>query len=51
MNSLTEHWKSLTKFRRGFLMVGLVATLPILVVLIVVAGIAETWKLIQHLEV
>ena len=51
MNSLTEYWKSLTRFRRAFLIVGVIVTLPILVVIIVIAGIAETWKLIQHLEV
>lgn len=51
MKSLTKYWMSLTKFRRGFLVVGIVITLPILIILTIIAGIAEVWKLIQNLEV
>lgn len=51
MNSLAKYWTSLTKFRRGFLVIGIIVTSPVLAVLAVVAGIAEVWKLIQNLEV
>ena len=51
-DSLAEYWESLnTPLRRSFLVVGLVCTSPILVVIIIIAGIAEVWKLIQNLEV
>lgn len=51
-DSLSEYWESLdTPLRRIFLIVGLIVTSPILVVIIVIAGIAEAWKLTQNLEV
>ena len=50
-NNVVEHWKSLTKLRRTFLAVGIVITSPVLLVLIIVAGIAEVWKLIQSVDV
>ena len=50
MNSLVGYWRHLSSIKRFFLVVGLIVTLPIVVVLIIVAGIAEVWKLIQNME-
>lgn len=50
-DNLAEYWADLTNFRRVFLVVGLIVTSPVLVVITVIAGIAEVWKLIQQLEV
>ena len=50
MNSLVGYWRQLPSIKRFFLTVGLIVTSPIIVVLIIVAGIAEVWKLIQNVE-
>ena len=50
-NNIVEHWESLTKLRRTFLAVGTVITLPVLLILIVVAGLDEVWKLIKSVDV
>ena len=51
MNNLVKYWVGISPLRRGFLSVGLAVTLPIVIMVVIVAGIAEVWKMIQNLEV
>jgi len=50
VKSVSEYWGSLTATRRALLVVGLIAGSPIVITLIVVAGLAEAFRFITQIS-
>jgi len=50
VDSISEYWKTLTPTRRGLLVIGLIAMLPIICAVVVVAGCAEAFKFVTRIS-
>ncbi len=50
MKGIREYWHALSSLRKGFLVIGGIVVSPVIVMLCIVVGIAEVWKMIQGVE-
>lgn len=50
VQSISEYWNSLTPTRQGLLVVGMIAMLPIIIIVAIVFGCAEAFKFITQIS-
>lgn len=50
MQAINEYWKELTITRRCLLVVGVITMLPIIVIIVIIAGCSEAFKCITKIS-